>query len=74
MKTTIAEIYESGERFAAVAVMFPKGGHVEIEGRIRRVPITGSDDSNYWICRLCIPGNTTLDAKGEDRSTWTMYL
>lgn len=74
MKTTIAELYESGERFAAITVHFPSAGHIEVEGRIRHVPNSHGPGENYWVDRLCLPATAVLEKDGEQRSTWSVYL
>ena len=77
MKTTIAELYESGERFAAVIVHFPSG-HVEVEGRIRRVPCSfGGGVCNYWVGQLCLRDTTTIksaaNVRDDEPATWDVY-
>tara|TARA_R110000868_G_scaffold148839_3_gene371014 strand:- start:1358 stop:1597 length:240 start_codon:yes stop_codon:yes gene_type:complete len=74
MQTTMAELYESGERFAAIAVHFPVAGHVEAEGRIRRVPSSTASGCNYWVGPLCLAGTAILKSSGEERSTWNVYF
>jgi hypothetical protein len=74
MQTTIDELYESGERFAAITVHFPVAGHVQTEGRIRRVLSSNSSKCNYWVGQLCLPGTTVLKSSGEERSIWNVYF
>lgn len=74
MQTTIAELYESGERFAAITVHFPVAGHVEAEGRIRRVPNSDASGVNYWVGPLCLRDTTVLKSSGEERSIWNVYF
>jgi len=72
-KTTIEELFLSGERYATITVHFPQAGHVEVEGRLRHVPNSRGGESNYWVGKLCLPSTKVLESDGTERSTWNVY-
>lgn len=60
MQTTIADLYEPGGKFAEITAYFPGGGHVTVDGRLRRMPSTDRDTANYWVGRMCLNSDTVL--------------
>lgn len=73
---TIENFHASGEKFIALTAYLPGGGHIEVEGAIRRVPSSGTSPANYWIGRMCLNHNAVMsrdEYAADFRHEWKIY-
>jgi len=70
-RITIADLHGAAE-YATVRAHFPGGGHIQVEGRIKKIPSGGTQPASYWVAGMCLNANAVL-SKDSDESKWDIY-